>query len=276
MRERHERAFLSRRHFLQCAAGAGLLGTGGVRNLVFIRLAGGLSHSDTFDFEAGPWTPASFRPGSFGDVQFPTGLMPVLTTRLEYVSFLRGLRAPSLAHPAAQAALPSFCSLGACGGESLYGVPCEPACSFEDACADARRRLCASIGGCQIEITMGGWDSHAHLYGTSLDATARDSPIQRFDAGVSGLLAGLREDGLLGQTLIVAMGEFGRRPGPLNSQGGRDHFRTNAALIGGATAGNARVLQAGAAGGLTEFLQRQFGVKFRLAPSAAMAAAATT
>jgi uncharacterized protein (DUF1501 family) len=44
----------------------------------------------------------------------------------------------------------------------------------------------------------------------------------------------LRDDGLLDETLIVAMGEFGRTVGAPNSNGGRDHFLQQSALFAGA------------------------------------------
>ncbi len=44
-----------------------------------------------------------------------------------------------------------------------------------------------------------------------------------FDQGFSALLADLSERGLLDETLVVAMGEFGRSP-KINPSGGRDHW----------------------------------------------------
>ena len=52
-----------------------------------------------------------------------------------------------------------------------------------------------------------------------------------FDAGLSGLIADLDDRGLLADTLVVAVGEFGRSPqrgistsGNSNSADGRDHW----------------------------------------------------
>ena len=52
-----------------------------------------------------------------------------------------------------------------------------------------------------------------------------------FDAGVSGLITDLDERGLLSETLVVVVGEFGRSPqrgvstsGNGNSPDGRDHW----------------------------------------------------
>ena len=51
------------------------------------------------------------------------------------------------------------------------------------------------------------------------------------DAGLSGLISDLDERGLLDETLVVAIGEFGRSPkrgvstsGNVNSDDGRDHW----------------------------------------------------
>src|SRR5205814_8664891 len=44
-----------------------------------------------------------------------------------------------------------------------------------------------------------------------------------FDQAYTALLDDLSDRGLLGSTLVVAMGEFGRTP-HLNARGGRDHW----------------------------------------------------
>jgi uncharacterized protein (DUF1501 family) len=43
------------------------------------------------------------------------------------------------------------------------------------------------------------------------------------DAGMAALLADLADRGLLADTLVVAMGEFGRTPA-INKQAGREHY----------------------------------------------------
>ena len=50
----------------------------------------------------------------------------------------------------------------------------------------------------------------------------RDTLCPMFDLAYTGLLDDLRERGMLDNTLVVAMGEFGRTP-QLNARGGRDH-----------------------------------------------------
>jgi hypothetical protein len=52
-----------------------------------------------------------------------------------------------------------------------------------------------------------GWDTHNDIF----DAL-KDHLLPRFDQGFSALLEDLRQRGLLEQTLVVCMGEFGRAP----------------------------------------------------------------
>ena len=47
--------------------------------------------------------------------------------------------------------------------------------------------------------------------------------VPTFDLGFSALIGDLAERGLLDETLVIAMGEFGRTP-KLNTRGGRDHW----------------------------------------------------
>ncbi|HEY7309789.1 MAG TPA: DUF1501 domain-containing protein [Gemmataceae bacterium] len=68
------------------------------------------------------------------------------------------------------------------------------------------------------------WDCHAD--GGSLATTLddyRDTLCPMFDTAYSALLDDLTQRGLLENTLVVAMGEFGRTP-LLNPRGGRDHW----------------------------------------------------
>jgi uncharacterized protein (DUF1501 family) len=52
----------------------------------------------------------------------------------------------------------------------------------------------------------------------------------------------LEADGLLDQTLIVAMGEFGRTVGALNTTSGRDHHLQQAAFVAGAKVRGGRAI----------------------------------
>jgi uncharacterized protein (DUF1501 family) len=108
---------------------------------------------------------------------------------------------------------------------NLYGNT-----SFGNACVTARNLLRAKMGTRFIQITVGGWDNHVGIY----NASGLPAAMKPFDTGLAALIADLRSDGLLDETLIVAMGEFGRTVGPLNTSSGRDHYLQQAVLVAGA------------------------------------------
>jgi hypothetical protein len=62
------------------------------------------------------------------------------------------------------------------------------------------------------------WDTHAQNADRLQDVLC---PI--FDIGFTALIDDLHQRGLLSETLVVAIGEFGRTP-KINGQGGRDHW----------------------------------------------------
>jgi hypothetical protein len=62
------------------------------------------------------------------------------------------------------------------------------------------------------------WDTHAQNADRLQDVLC---PI--FDIGFTALIDDMHQRGLLQETLVVAIGEFGRTP-KINSQGGRDHW----------------------------------------------------
>ena len=79
------------------------------------------------------------------------------------------------------------------------------------------RRL-VEVGVPFVTCNYGGWDHHTNLF-----KTLKDSHMQRFDQGVSALITDLEQRGLLANTLVIALGEFGRTP-TVNKDGGRDHW----------------------------------------------------
>jgi Protein of unknown function (DUF1501) len=102
---------------------------------------------------------------------------------------------------------------------------------FGNSCIAARNLLRARLGTRFIQINIGGWDHHVNIYAPNAQLT----PLARqFDTGLGTLIADLKADGLLDETLIVAQGEFGRTVGPLNAQGGRDHFLQQSVVFAGA------------------------------------------
>jgi hypothetical protein len=75
--------------------------------------------------------------------------------------------------------------------------------------------------------TLNVWDNHGgtgDLGGVTGYAMLRaDYCIPPLDRGLSALLEDLTDRGLLGETLVVVMGEFGRTP-KINATQGRDHW----------------------------------------------------
>src|SRR5205814_203378 len=63
-----------------------------------------------------------------------------------------------------------------------------------------------------------GWDTHANNF-----AALRTELLPMVDQSVSALLEDLDQRGLLDETMVVMMGEFGRTP-RINAAAGRDHW----------------------------------------------------
>jgi uncharacterized protein (DUF1501 family) len=70
-----------------------------------------------------------------------------------------------------------------------------------------------------VQVNQGGWDAHGNLKAN------HDDMARRTDRPIAGLLADLKQRGLLNQTLVVWGGEFGRTPTAENAGNtpGRDH-----------------------------------------------------
>jgi hypothetical protein len=102
----------------------------------------------------------------------------------------------------------------------------------------ASNAIRANNGAVFVALSHGGWDTHQNMfdraYTPNMYTITRD-----LDSAVAGLVEDLKASGDLDKTLIVIMGEFGRTPGPLNAQGGRDHHRDamSVVMIGGGVAG---------------------------------------
>jgi len=78
-----------------------------------------------------------------------------------------------------------------------------------------------------VTVNQRGWDTHEKLYERLKDGyTGAKKPIgliPSLDLAMSALIDDLEDRGLLDETLVVAMGEFGRTP-KLNTRDGRDHW----------------------------------------------------
>jgi uncharacterized protein (DUF1501 family) len=86
---------------------------------------------------------------------------------------------------------------------------------FGQGCLLARRLL--ERGVSFVEVTLDGWDTHVNNF------EAVKGLSQTLDPAFATLLADLKERGMLANTLVVWMGEFGRTP-LINGNAGRDHF----------------------------------------------------
>lgn len=99
--------------------------------------------------------------------------------------------------------------------QELYGIHKKETENFGRQCLLARRMVEAGVR--YIELSTGNvWDQHGDLKnGHEKNSLATDQPI-------AGLLADLKQRGLLEETLVVWTGEFGRTPIAQGSNG-RDH-----------------------------------------------------
>ena len=83
----------------------------------------------------------------------------------------------------------------------------------------ARRLVEAGMPIVQANMgSMNNWDTHIKNFDV-----LKDRLLPPFDQGFSALLSDLGERSLLDETLVVAIGEFGRTP-QINPDGGRDHW----------------------------------------------------
>jgi uncharacterized protein (DUF1501 family) len=70
-------------------------------------------------------------------------------------------------------------------------------------------------------VQLGGWDTHQDNF-----TRLKTNNLPKLDAGLSGLLLGLEQRGLLESTAVFVTGEFGRTPkiNKRSAEGGRDHY----------------------------------------------------
>ena len=328
---------------------------GTAKNVIFVLMSGGPSHSDTFDLKEGSWTPEFIAPTSYGDIRWPQGIMPKLAEQLDDIALLRAVKSWAAVHELSRtwiqigrnpisglakiaphigsvvslelgqgrrATLPAFVALNSASGPNQGYLPPDHApfyvapnggglpnarhpdgtaafdrrysllqemdgpdrsgssdlgtaldetgafnasarklmynpdvdrvftidadtraqygsTSFGNACITARNLLRANMGTRFIEITLGGWDMHSGIYTPN---AGLQSATRQFDDGLGALLADLKRDGLLDETLVISMGEFGRTVGAPNGQAGRDHFLQQSVLVAGARVRGGRAI----------------------------------
>ena len=82
-------------------------------------------------------------------------------------------------------------------------------------CLTARRLVEAGVR--YVTIGRNSWDHHSNIF------PQIKSRVPRFDQAYAALLTDLQQRGMLDETLVVYLTEFGRTP-QVNSQAGRDHW----------------------------------------------------
>jgi len=93
----------------------------------------------------------------------------------------------------------------------LYGMN-----DFGQRCLLARRLVEAGVSW--VTVYSGGWDHHTKIF-----ETLKGQQGVNFDKGVAALIGDLDRRGSLENTLVLALGEFGRTP-KVNKDVGRDHW----------------------------------------------------
>ncbi len=104
--------------------------------------------------------------------------------------------------------------------------------TFGQSCLLARRLIEAGTRVVQVNWPkVANSDNHSWDVHTGLSKRMKDQSAPLLDSGLSALLADLDDRGLLSETLVLAVGEFGRSPkrgvstsGNGNSDDGRDHW----------------------------------------------------
>ena len=116
---------------------------------------------------------------------------------------------------------------------------------FGNSCIVARNLVKADEGTRFIQLNLGGWDNHSNIYAANGGIYG---PARTLDVGLANLMTdlaatpGVNGGTLLDETLIVAVGEFGRTVGTPNNQAGRDHFFQHFAMLAGGGVKGGRVI----------------------------------
>jgi uncharacterized protein (DUF1501 family) len=99
--------------------------------------------------------------------------------------------------------------------------------AFGRACLMARRLV--EVGVPFVEVDNGGWDNHNDIFNT-----LSNNKLPELDRAMSALVEDLEQRGMLQDTALIWMGEFGRTP-RINADTGRDHWaRAWSVVVGGA------------------------------------------
>lgn len=98
----------------------------------------------------------------------------------------------------------------------LYGLDNPTTQSYGTRCLMARRLVERGVRFVQLFLSGQPWDTHSN------NTAGVRTQCERTDRPVAGLLADLKQRGLLDSTLVIWGGEFGRTPGA-QGRDGRDH-----------------------------------------------------
>ncbi len=97
--------------------------------------------------------------------------------------------------------------------------------NFGRGCLMARRLVEAGVPF--VEVSLGGWDNHQGIFDT-----LKNGLLPTLDQAMSALLEDLAQRGMLEDTAVIWMGEFGRTP-RINGNAGRDHWARSWSVVAG-------------------------------------------
>ena len=109
--------------------------------------------------------------------------------------------------------------------------------SVGQSCLLARRLVERGVPFVTVNST--GWDTHQDLMQLKTRfPNDQNAHLPSLDRALSALINDLSDRGMLDETLVIVMGEFGRTP-KINTAGGRDHWPNvfSVALAGGGVSG---------------------------------------
>jgi uncharacterized protein (DUF1501 family) len=96
---------------------------------------------------------------------------------------------------------------------------------FGRGCLMARRLV--EQGVAFVEVDLGGWDTHQNNF-----TTLSNTKLPELDKAMAALVGDLDERGMLADTAVIWMGEFGRTP-RINGNSGRDHWARSWSVVAG-------------------------------------------
>ena len=106
----------------------------------------------------------------------------------------------------------------------LYGLDSPVTADFGARCLMARRLVEAGVRFVQVSAPLEGWDHHGRI------KEALPKVCAKTDQPAAALIKDLKSRGLLGSTIVMWTGEFGRLP-ITESADGRDHNRNAFSLL---------------------------------------------